>query len=64
MKHDNTAEPAVKRPAVPVMKLIDGRACWLVFGTSEYRHEPELEKIWRAGQRAKVIQLSFLEMAA
>jgi hypothetical protein len=39
------AEPVVKRPSVPVAKLIDGRWCWLVFGTDEYRHEPELEAI-------------------
>jgi hypothetical protein len=30
---------------VPVSKLIDGRWCWLVFGSNEYRHEPELEQI-------------------
>jgi DNA adenine methylase len=31
--------------------LIDGRACWLAFGTQEYRHEPELEAIYMAAQQ-------------
>lgn len=45
---DNEAEPVVKRPSVPVAKLLDGQWCWLVFGTNEYRHEPELEQILQA----------------
>ena len=48
---DNDAhEPRVKRPSVPVAKLINGRWCWLVFGTEEYRHEPELEALLLAAQ--------------
>jgi hypothetical protein len=39
------AEPTVKRPSVPVAKLIDGRWCWKAFGSDEYIHEPELEQI-------------------
>jgi hypothetical protein len=42
---DNDVEPMVKRPSVPVAKRINGRWCWMVFGSSEYRHEPELEQI-------------------
>lgn len=42
---DNDVEPQIKRPSVPVVKLIDGRWCWLVSGTDEYQHEPELEQI-------------------
>jgi hypothetical protein len=38
-------EPTVKRPSVPVAKLIDGRWCWLVAGTNDYQHEPELEQV-------------------
>lgn len=37
------AEPVVKRPSVPVARLIDGRWCWLTFGTNDYQHEPALE---------------------
>lgn len=47
---DNDVEPRVNKPSVPVAKLIDGRWCWLVFGTDEYRHEPELEQILLAAQ--------------
>ena len=39
------------RVALPVARLIDGLWCWLVFGTSEYRHEPALEQILRTGCR-------------
>lgn len=46
-------EPMVKRPSVPAAKLIDGRWCWLVFGTNEYRHEPELEQILLAALRRR-----------
>ena len=42
---DNDRETAVKRPSVPVAKLIDGQWCWLVFGTEIYRHEPDLERV-------------------
>jgi hypothetical protein len=38
-------EPTVKRPSVPVAKLIGGRWCWKRFGADEYRHEPELERV-------------------
>jgi hypothetical protein len=48
---DNNVEPVVKRPSVPVAKLIAGRWCWLVSGTQEYRHEPELERILLQAQR-------------
>lgn len=48
---DNDVEPRVKRPSVPAAKLIDGRWCWLVFGTDTYRHEPELEAILLAAQQ-------------
>lgn len=48
VKHDNTTEPAVKRPSVPVMQMIDGRACWKAFGRDEYIHEPELERMWQS----------------
>jgi len=42
---NDTPEPRVRRPSVPVAKLIDGRWCWLVAGTDTYRHEPDLEQI-------------------
>lgn len=42
---DNDIEPRVRRPSVPVAKLIAGQWCWLKFGTSEYQHEPALETI-------------------
>lgn len=48
---DNDVEPRVNKPSVPVAKLINGRWCWLVFGSDgEYRHEPELERILLAAQ--------------
>ena len=52
---DNDQEPTVKRPSVPVAKLLNGRWCWLAFGTTEYQHEPELEQILLAAleQRKK-----------
>lgn len=50
---DNDIEPRVKRPSVPVAKEIDGRWCWLVFGTDDYRHEPDLEAILLAAQPAQ-----------
>ena len=40
------------RVALPVARLIDGRWCWLAFGTTEYQHEPALEQILLAGCRA------------
>lgn len=42
---DNDVEPRVNKPSVPAAKCIDGKWCWLVFGTDEYRHEPALEAI-------------------
>jgi hypothetical protein len=52
---DNDVEPRVKRPSVPVAKLVAGRWCWLVSGTDTYQHEPELESLLLAalarGQR-------------
>jgi hypothetical protein len=43
---DNDVECVkVKRPSVPVAKLIGGRWCWKRFGADEYRHEPELERV-------------------
>jgi len=42
---DNDAEPTVRRASAPVAKLIDGRWCWLVFGTNDYQHEPALEAV-------------------
>jgi len=50
---DNDIEPRVRRPSVPVAKLIDGRWCWLISGTDEYRHEPDLEAILIAAQDAR-----------
>jgi len=47
---DNDREPLVKHPSVPVAKLIDGRWCWLVFGTNDYQHEPALEAMLLAAQ--------------
>lgn len=42
---DNDVECVkVKRPSVPVAKLISGKWCWLKFGTTEYVHEPALEQ--------------------
>jgi len=41
------------RASVPVMRVIDGKACWLKFGTSEYVWEPELEKAWKAAHQAR-----------
>ena len=40
------------RVAMPVARLIDGRWCWLAFGTTEYRHEPAMEQILLSGCRA------------
>lgn len=48
---DNDVEPRVKHASVPVAKLIDGRWCWLKFGTTEYVWEPELEAILLAAQQ-------------
>ena len=63
--HDNTAERAVAKPSVPVMRVVDGRACWKAFGRDEWVHEPELERMWRAARGpGKLIQLSFWEKAA
>ena len=51
---DNDVEPRVRRPSVPVAKCIDGRWCWLKFGTEgEYVHEPELERVLLAAQDAR-----------
>lgn len=50
---NDLAEPTVKRPSVPVAKLIDGHWCWLKFGTDEYVHEPELEQVLLAAIAAK-----------
>jgi hypothetical protein len=38
-------EPMVKRPSVPVARLIDGRWCWKAFDSDEYIHEPALEQV-------------------
>lgn len=38
-------EPVVKRPSVPVAKLIGGRWCWKAFERDEYVHEPALEAV-------------------
>jgi hypothetical protein len=48
---DNDRERVLARPSVPVAKLIDGHWCWLAFGTDEYRHEPELERVLFAALR-------------
>jgi hypothetical protein len=40
---DNDRETVRAKPSVPVAKRINGRWCWLKFGTTEYVHEPELE---------------------
>ena len=45
--------PRVRRPSVPVAKLIDGRWCWLKFGTTEYAHEPALEAVLLAALDAR-----------
>jgi hypothetical protein len=45
MPDNELAEPRVRRPSVPVVKLIDGKWCWLVTGTNDYQHEPELEQV-------------------
>lgn len=50
---DNDHERRVTKPSVPVCKLVDGRWCWLVFGTLEYRWEPELERILLAAIQQK-----------
>lgn len=50
---DNGHERVLARPSVPVCKYIDGRWCRLVFGTDEYRHEPELERILIAARAAQ-----------
>lgn len=42
---NDIVEPTVKRPSVPVARLIDGRWCWKAFGTDDYIHEPALEQI-------------------
>ncbi len=38
-------DPTIKRESVPLVQYIGGRWCWLVSGTDEYRHEPDLERI-------------------
>lgn len=48
--HDNTHERQIGKPSVPVMKIIDGKACWKVFGRDEYVYEPDLEAIYMAAQ--------------
>jgi len=50
---DNDVEPRVRRPSVPVAKLIDGRWCWKAFGSDAYVHEPDLEAILLAAQHAR-----------
>ena len=42
---DNDRERVLARPSVPVAKYINGRWCWLEFGTNDYKHEPALEAI-------------------
>lgn len=42
MPDNEIPEPTVKRPSVPLVKLIDGRWCWKAFGRDEYVHEPAL----------------------
>ena len=50
---DNDVEPRVRRPSVPVAKLIDGQWCWLKFGTSEYVHEIALEAVLLAARERR-----------
>lgn len=42
---DNDIEPHVRRPSVPVARLINGQWCWLRFGTNDYQHEATLEQV-------------------
>lgn len=42
---DNDVEPRVRRPSVPVAKLIDGQWCWKAFGSDDYVHERALEQV-------------------
>ena len=42
---NDVPEPTVKRPSVPVAKLIDGCWCWKQFDSDEYIHEPDLEQV-------------------
>jgi hypothetical protein len=51
---DNDHERRVVRASVPVAKRINGRWCWLVSGTDEYQHEPELERILLAAMARRV----------
>jgi hypothetical protein len=58
MTHDNTHERQVAKPSVPVMKMIDGKACWKAFGRDAYVHEPELEAIYMAAQHQTIPNLN------
>lgn len=42
---DNDVEPTVKRAAVPLVKLIDGRWCWKAIDGDDYVPAPELERV-------------------
>jgi len=45
MPDNELPEPVIKRPSVPVAKLIDDRWCWKAFGSDDYVHEPALEQM-------------------
>lgn len=47
---DNDHERVIARPSVPLVKLIGEKWCWLISGTNEYRHDPELELLLLAAQ--------------
>lgn len=42
-----------KREPQPLVKCINGRWCWRMIGSDDYRHEPELERVLLAAQRRK-----------
>jgi hypothetical protein len=50
---DNDRETVQPKPSVPVAKLINGRWCWLQFGTNEYKHNPALEAILLGARQAQ-----------
>ena len=52
------------RVALPVARLIDGRWCWLAFGTREYLHEPTLEALLLSGCRRATLDTDAPRVAA
>ena len=54
----NDRAPTVKRASIPVVQCIDGRWCWLVFGSNppRYQHEPALERALLAAMAVTMVK--------